>query len=58
MHYLKQQQIIDSLPCDIWKIATPPTPMNEDGLPAKAANTVSRLVLILLFTNKQFFYFI
>ena len=58
MWYLEQQQIIDSFSRDIWKIATPPTAMDDDGLPAESATAISRLVLILLFTNTQYFYFI
>ena len=32
--------------------------MNDDGLPAESATALSRLVLILLFTNTQYFYII
>ena len=56
--YLEQQLIIDSFACDIWKIATPPTAMDDDGLPAEPATAISKLVLILLFINTQYFYFI
>ena len=55
--YLEQKQIIDSFAHNIWKIATPPTAMDDDGLPAESATTISRLVLILLFTNTQYLYF-
>ena len=48
--YLEQQQIIGNLARDIWKIATPPTAMDDDGLPARPATAISRLVLILFFT--------
>ena len=49
MCYLKQLQIIDSFINDTWKIATPPTAMDVDELPAESATAMSRLVLILLF---------
>ena len=38
--------------------ATPQTPMDDNGLPVKSATAILRLVLILLFTNTQYFYFI
>ena len=56
--YLEQQQIIDSFTRDTWKIATPPTAINDNGLPAESATAILRLVSILLFTNTQYFYFI
>ena len=39
----------------IWKIETPPTAMDDDELPAESATTISRSLLILLFTNTQYF---
>ena len=32
--------------------------MDDNGLPTESATALSRLVLILLFTNTQYFYFI
>ena len=54
--YPEQQQIIDSF-AHIWKIATPPTAMGDNELPAAPATETARLVLILLFTNTTNFYF-
>ena len=48
----------DSFVRDTWKIATPLTAMDDNGLPAESATALSRLLLILLFTNTQYFYFI
>ena len=56
--YLEQQQVIDSFACDIWKIATPPTAMDDYVLPAESPTAIPRLVSILLFTNTQYFYFV
>ena len=38
------------------KIATPPIALDGDGLAAESATTISRLVLILLFTNTYFYF--
>lgn len=41
--------IIDSFTYNIYKIATSPTAMVEDGTPAEPAKAISRLVFILVF---------
>ena len=49
MYYLQQEYPTDILTCNTWKIATTPTAMDEDGLPAEPATSILSGVLILLF---------
>ena len=55
MFYLEQQHIIDSFAHNIWRIATPPTAMDEDELPAEPATKISRLALFYFFVINNFF---
>ena len=49
MCYLGQQKVSDSFGDGIWRIATPPTVMDEDRLPAEPATAISMSLVILFF---------